>query len=86
MRLDPLLQRAEKLVPVLEAIGVDKVRIDSISLDNPLVELTNQTIEAVAFYEWLHVCRAPRSAEFLNIDPWDFPKAGYREVDFMRPP
>jgi hypothetical protein len=44
MRVDPLVPRAEKLVLVLEAIGDDKVRIDSTSLDNPLVVLADQAL------------------------------------------
>jgi hypothetical protein len=53
MRVDPLLPRAEKLVPVLEAIGDDKVRINSTSLDNPLVVLANEALEVVAIEEQL---------------------------------
>ena len=77
MRVDTLVPRAEKLVLVLEAIGDDKVRINSTSLDNPLVVLANQALKALALDKRLHVCRAPRSAEFLNIDPMVFSEAGY---------
>jgi hypothetical protein len=66
MRVDPLLPRAEKLVPVLEAIGDDNVRIDSTSLDNPLVVLANEAPGVVTIEEQLHVCWAPRNVEFLN--------------------
>jgi hypothetical protein len=48
MRLDPLIPRAEKLVLTLEAIGDDKVRMNSTSLDNPLVVLANEALEVVA--------------------------------------
>jgi hypothetical protein len=44
MRVDPLLPQAEKLVLVLDAIGDDKVRIKSNSLDNPLVALADQAV------------------------------------------
>jgi hypothetical protein len=37
--VDPLVPRAEKLVLVLEAIGDDKERVNSTSIDNPLVTL-----------------------------------------------
>jgi hypothetical protein len=77
MRVDPLLPRAEKLVLVLEAIGDDKVRINSTSLDNPLVVLAYEALEVVAIEKQLHVCRAPRHAEYLNIDPTGFSGAGY---------
>jgi hypothetical protein len=77
MRVDPLLPRAEKLTLVLEAIGDDKVRINSTSLDNPLVVLAYEALEVVAIEKQLHVCRAPH-AEYLNIDPTGFSGAGYR--------
>jgi hypothetical protein len=37
MRVDPLVPRAEKLTLVLEAIGDDKVRVNSGSLGSTLV-------------------------------------------------
>jgi hypothetical protein len=64
MRVDPLLPRAEKLTLTLEAIGDDKV-------------LANEALEVVALEKQVHVCRAPRSAKFLNIDPLGFSEAGY---------
>jgi hypothetical protein len=79
MRLDPLVPRAEKLV-LLEAIGDDKVPINSASLDNPLVVLADQALEVVAVEKQLHVCRAPRSAEHLSIDPLGFSEAGYGPI------
>jgi hypothetical protein len=45
MGVDPLVPRAAKLVLVLEAIDDDKVRINSASLDNPLVVLANEALE-----------------------------------------
>ena len=45
MRVDPLVPRAQKIVLVLEAIGDDEVRINSTSLDNPLVVLADQALE-----------------------------------------
>jgi hypothetical protein len=47
-------------------------------LDNPLVVLSNEALEVVAIEKkQLHVCRAPRHAEYLNIDPTEFSGAGY---------
>jgi hypothetical protein len=62
---------------VLEAIGDDNVRIDSTSLDNPLVVLANEAPEVVAIEKQLNVCRAPRRAEYLNINPAGFSGADY---------
>ena len=69
MRVDPLVSQAAKL----EAIDGDKVRVNSASLDSPLVVLANQALKVLALDERLHVRRTPRSAEFLNIDSWAFP-------------
>jgi hypothetical protein len=77
MRVDPLLPRAERLTLVLEAIGDDKVRINSASLDNPLILLADQALEVATLDKQPHVCRAPQAAEYLNIDPEDFSAAGY---------
>jgi hypothetical protein len=62
----------------VKAIGDGKVRVNSASLDNPLVILADQALEVVAIEKQLHVCRAPRHADFLNIDPTGFSSAGYR--------
>jgi hypothetical protein len=77
MRVDPLVPRAAKLVLVLEASGDDKVRVNSTRVDNPLVVLANEAMEVVAIDKQLHVCRAPRHPEYLNIDPTGFSQAGY---------
>jgi hypothetical protein len=47
MRVDPLVPRAQKIVLVLEAIGDDKVRVNSTGIDNPLVTLEDRAIEIV---------------------------------------
>ena len=52
------------------------MRINSTSLDNPLVVLANEALEVVAIEKQLHVCRAARHAEYLNIDPTGFSGAG----------
>ena len=40
--------RSEKIVLVLEGIGDDKIRVNSSSLDHPLVILADQALEIVA--------------------------------------
>jgi hypothetical protein len=77
VRVDPVLPRAEKLTLVLEAIGDDKVRIDPTGLDNPLVVLANEAPALVAIDKQLHVARAPRHIEYLNIDPLGLSAAGH---------
>jgi hypothetical protein len=42
-----------------------------------LVVLANEALEVVAVEKQIHVCRAPRHAEYLNIDPSGFSGAGY---------
>jgi hypothetical protein len=69
MRVDPLVPRAAKL----EATDGDKVRVDSTSLDNPLVALADQAVKAAALQKQIDVLPDARSAEFLNIDSWAFP-------------
>ena len=48
MRLDLMLPAAEKITLVLEGIGDDRVRVNSSSLDHPLVILPDQALEIVA--------------------------------------
>ena len=44
---------------MLEAVGDNKVRINHLSLDSPLVILANQTLEVVAVGVTLHIARRP---------------------------
>jgi hypothetical protein len=46
-RLDLAHPAVEKVTLVLEGIGGDKIRIDSTSLDQPLVILADQALEIV---------------------------------------
>jgi hypothetical protein len=62
---------------VLEAIGDDKVRVNSSSLDHPLTILPEQALEIVAIEKKLMVSRMSRSAEWLNHDPSGLGDAGY---------
>jgi hypothetical protein len=47
MRLDLVLPAAEKMTLVLEALGDDKVRVNSSSLESPLTILADQSLEVV---------------------------------------
>ena len=77
MRVDPAIPRCEKCTLVIEAIGGDKVRVNHQSLDTPLVILANQALEVVGIGKQLHIARALRSAEYLNVDLTGMVKAGY---------
>jgi hypothetical protein len=62
---------------VLEAIGDDKIRVNSSSLDHPLVILADQIIEVLAIEKKVMLARATRSAYWLNHDPSGLVEAGY---------
>jgi hypothetical protein len=72
-----MLPASEKIVRVLEAIGDDKIRVNSSSLDHPLTILPEQAIEIVAIEKKVMVGRAMRSAYWLNHDPSGLVEAGY---------
>jgi hypothetical protein len=48
MSVDLIHPAAEKITLVLEGIGDDKIRVNSSSLDHPLVILPDQALEIVA--------------------------------------
>jgi hypothetical protein len=77
MLVDLMLPAAEKIVLVLEGIGDDKVRVNSSSLDHPLVILPGQAIEIVGIEKKVMVGRVARSAYWLNHDPSGLTDAGY---------
>jgi hypothetical protein len=77
MSVDLMLPAAEKIVIVLEGIGDDKIRVNSSSLDHPLVFLPDQGIEIVAIAKKVMVGRVTRSAYWLNHDPSGLVEAGY---------
>jgi hypothetical protein len=58
-------------------IGDDKIRVNSSSLDHPLVILPDQGLEIVAIEKKVMVGRAMRSAYWLNHDPSSLIDAGY---------
>jgi hypothetical protein len=45
MRVDLALPAPEKMMVVLEAIGDEKIRVNSSSLDNPIVILHDRSLE-----------------------------------------
>ena len=77
MRVDPVIPRCEKCTLVIEAIGDDKVRVNHQSLDTPLVILADQALEIIAAGKTLHIARAPRAAEYIDVDPTGLAEAGY---------
>jgi hypothetical protein len=54
---------------VLEAVGDNKVRINHLSLDSPLVILANEALEVVAVGKTLHIARPRRSADYIDAEP-----------------
>jgi hypothetical protein len=62
MSVDLMLPAAEKIVRVLEAIGDDKIRANSSSLDHPLTILADQGIEIVGIEKKVMAGRVTRSA------------------------
>ena len=66
-RQDGMRSRCEKCTLVVEAIGDDKVRVNHQSLPSPLVILADQALEIIAAGKSLHIARAPRSAEYIDV-------------------
>jgi hypothetical protein len=64
-----MLPASEKITLVLEGIGDDKIRVNSLSLDHPLTILSDQAIEIVAIEKKVMVGRTMRSAYWLKHDP-----------------
>ena len=69
---------------VLEGIGDDKIRVNSSSLDHPLVILPEQAIEIVGIEKKVMVGRVTRSAYWLNHDPCGLVEGGVRSGGFKR--
>jgi hypothetical protein len=72
-----MLLAGEKIVLVLEGTVDDKIRVNSSSLDHPLVILADQSIEIVGIEKKVIVSRAVRSAYWLNHDPTGMVEASY---------
>jgi hypothetical protein len=81
MRLDLAHPAAEKITLVLEGIGDGKVRVNSSSLDHPVVVLPDQGLEIVGIQKKVMVGRVARSAYWLNHDPSGLVEAGYGSGD-----
>jgi hypothetical protein len=62
MSVDLVHPAVEKITLVLEGIGDDNIRVNSASLDHPLVILPDQAIEIVAIEKKVMVGRVTRSA------------------------
>ena len=62
MSVDLVHLAVEKVTLVLEGVGAGKVRVNSASLDHPLVILADHGIEIVAIEKKVMVGRAARSA------------------------
>jgi hypothetical protein len=67
-----MLPAGERITLVLEGIGNDKIRVNSSSLDYPLVILADQALEIVGIEKKVVVSWAVRSAYWLNHDPTGF--------------
>jgi hypothetical protein len=84
MSVDLMLPAAEKITLVLEGIGDDKIRVNSSSLDHPLVILPEQAIEIVGIEKKVMVGRVTRSAYWLNHDPCGLVEGGVRSGGLKR--
>ena len=62
---------------MVDAIGDDKVWVNRHSLPSPLVILADQALEIIAAGKSLHIARAPRSAEYIDVEPTGLADAGY---------
>jgi hypothetical protein len=67
----------EKVALVLEGIGDGKVRVNSSSLDHPVVILADQALEIVSFKKQIMLGRIERSPYWLDHDPTGMVEAGY---------
>jgi hypothetical protein len=79
MPLEPLL-KSDKATLVLEAVGDGKVRVNCQSWEDARVILADQALEVVALGKTLHVSRAARPLEYLNVELTGLEEAGYGPV------
>ena len=77
MSVDLVHPAVEKVTLVLEGIGDDKIRVNSSSLDHPLVILADQALEIVGIEKKVMIGRVERSAYWLDHDPTGMVEAGY---------
>jgi hypothetical protein len=69
MRLDLVHLAVEKVTLALEGIGAGKVRVNSSSLDHPVVVLAGEALEIVGIEKKVMIGRVERSAYWLDQDP-----------------
>jgi hypothetical protein len=69
MRLDPLLKCGQRTTLVMEPAGNGKVRLTYHNWESERVILETEALEIVAIDKMLYAFRAPRRAEYLDIDP-----------------
>ena len=62
---------------MFEPTGDDKVRITTSTWEGERVILADQALEVVALGKVLYLVRAPRRAEYLNVDETGMTDAGY---------
>ena len=67
-----------------DAIGDDKIRVNSSSLDHPLTILPDQATEIVGIEKKVMVGRVTRSAYWLNHDPCGLVEGGVRSGGLKR--
>ena len=53
------------------------MRVNHQSLDSPLLILADQALEIIAAGKSLHIARALRSAEYIDVDLGGLVEAGY---------
>jgi hypothetical protein len=81
MSVDLVHPAVEKVTLVLEGIGAGKVRVNSASLDHPVVILAGEALEIVGIEKKVMMGRVARSAYWLNHDPSGLTEAGLRAGD-----
>jgi hypothetical protein len=74
MSVDLVHPAAEKITLALEGIGDDKIRVNSSSLDHPLVILPDQALEIVANRKNHHPTRIVRQPAGSTMMPWAWPR------------
>jgi hypothetical protein len=77
MSVDLVHLAVERVTLVLEGIGAGKVRVNSSSLDQPIVILANEALEIVGIAKKIMMGRIERSACWLDPDPTGMVEAGY---------
>lgn len=69
MRLEPLLKSGQRITVVMEPAGENKVRLTYINWEGARIILEDQELSVLAVDKTLYLFRAPRRAEYLDIDP-----------------